>query len=98
MIDLNKVYFEDCLTGMELIPPNSVDMIFADLPYGSTKLPWDKIIPWEPLWAHYLRIIKPNGAMVFTAQQPFATDLINSQRSLFRYYLAKNHETGLSKC
>ena len=60
-------------------------MILCDLPYGTTACKWDTIIPFKPLWKQYKRIIKDNGAIVFTASQPFTTDLINSNRGMFRY-------------
>ena len=84
----------DCLDIMPLIPDNSIDMILADLPYGTTACKWDTIIPFEPLWEQYKRIIKDNGAIVLTASQPFTTDLINSQRELFKYELIWNKENG----
>ena len=71
MIELNKIYNEDCLEGMKRIPDKSVDMILADLPYGTTRNKWDSIIPLDPLWEQYNRIIKDNGAIVLTAQTPF---------------------------
>lgn len=71
MIELNTVYNENCLIGMSRIADKSVDMILCDLPYGTTKNKWDSVIPFEPLWEHYNRIIKPNGAIVLTAQSPF---------------------------
>ena len=61
--------------------------MLCDLPYGTTDCAWDTVIPFGPLWEHYRRILKPHGAVVLTAAQPFATDLINSARSLFRYDL-----------
>lgn len=57
----------------------------CDLPYGTTNCRWDVVIPFEPLWKQYERIIKDNGAVVLTASQPFTTDLINSNRKHFRY-------------
>lgn len=81
----NSVIHGDCLDVMSDIPNASIDMILCDLPYGTTKNSWDKVINFEKLWAAYLRIIKDNGAIVLTSQQPFATDLINSCRKLFRY-------------
>lgn len=84
-MELNKIYNEDCLIGMNRIPDKSVDMILCDLPYGTTKLKWDIVIPFTPLWEHYERIIKDNGAIVLTGSQPFTTDIINSNRKLFRY-------------
>lgn len=72
---------------MKNIPDGSADMILCDLPYGTTALSWDKRIPMEPLWQEYLRLTRPESAIVLTAQQPFATDLINAGRKYFRYEL-----------
>ena len=87
MIELNRIYNEDCLEGMKRIPDGSVDMILCDLPYGTTACKWDTIIPFEPLWEQYERIIKDNGAIVLTASQPFTNSLINSNTNLFKYDL-----------
>ena len=70
---------------MKDIPDGSIDMILADLPYGTTACKWDTIIPFEPLWEHYERVIKDNGAIVLTAAQPFTSALILSNPNLFRY-------------
>ena len=83
-MELNKIYNEDCLEGMKKIPDKSIDMILCDLPYGTTACKWDTIIPFEPLWEQYERVIKDNGAIVLTASQPFTTKLIDSNIDLFR--------------
>ena len=75
----------DCLERMKEIPDGSVDMILADVPYGTTACPWDSIIPLEPMWEQLKRIIKPNGAIVMTASQPFTTTLIASNMKMFKY-------------
>lgn len=75
----------DCLELMKGVPDKSVDMILCDLPYGTTACKWDAIIPFEPLWEQYERVIKDNGAIVLTASQPFTTKLINSNMKLFKY-------------
>lgn len=80
-----QLYQGDCLGVMRGIPDGSVDMILADLPYGTTACKWDTIIPLEPLWAHYKRVIKHNGAVVLTASQPFTSALVMSNPSMFRY-------------
>ena len=85
MIELNKIYNEDCLEGMKRIPDKSIDMILCDLPYGTTACKWDTVIPFEPLWEQYERIIKDNGAIVLTASQPFTTSLISSNIKHFKY-------------
>ncbi len=75
----------DCLEVMKYIPSKSVQLILADLPYGTTACKWDSIIPLEPLWEQYKRIIKDNGAIVLTASQPFTTKLISSNYEMFKY-------------
>ena len=76
----------DCLILMDDLPDKSIDMILCDLPYGTTsRNKWDSIIPTDKLWAQYKRIIRDGGAIVLFAQQPFACDLIQSNRKWFRY-------------
>ena len=96
MVKLNEIYNEDCLEGMKRIPDKSVDMILCDLPYGTTACAWDTIIPFEPLWEQYERVIKDNGAIVLTASQPFTTKLIESNFKLFKYcwYWIKSKPNG----
>lgn len=84
---LNQIIHGDCLEVMQGIHAGSVDMILCDLPYGTTACKWDTIIPFEPLWEQYERIIKPNGAIVLTASQPFTSKLIMSNEKLFKYCL-----------
>ena len=85
MVKLNTIYNEDCLEGMKRIPDKSVDMILCDLPYGTTANKWDTIIPFEPLWEQYERVIKDNGAIVLTASQPFTSALVMSNLEWFKY-------------
>ena len=75
----------DCLELMEYIPDKSIDMILCDLPYGTTRCKWDSIIPFEPLWEQYNRIIKDNGAIVLFSQMPFTGALVMSNLKMFRY-------------
>lgn len=82
---LNEIIHGDCLLHMKNIPSQSIDMILCDLPYGISNCSWDKVIPFDELWFQYKRIVKENGAIALFAQQPFATDLIHSNRSWFRY-------------
>lgn len=82
---VNKIINGDCLQIMADIPSGIIDMILCDLPYNTTAIEWDKLIPFKPLWEHYNRIIKPNGAILLFSSQPFTTDLINSNRQMFRY-------------
>ena len=75
----------DCLERMKEIESGSVDMVLADPPYGTTACKWDSIIPLEPMWEQLKRVIKPNGAIVMTASQPFTTTLISSNMKMFKY-------------
>jgi site-specific DNA-methyltransferase (adenine-specific) len=84
----------DCLELMGDIPDGSIDLILADLPYGTTACAWDVVIPFEPLWAHYRRVLKPRGSVVLTASQPFTTELIQSNRKWFRYTLVWEKSNG----
>ena len=83
----NVCYQGDCLEVMKGIEDKSVNMVLADLPYGTTACKWDTIIPFEPLWKQYKRIIKDNGAIVLTASQPFTSALVMSNVDWFRYEL-----------
>jgi site-specific DNA-methyltransferase (adenine-specific) len=85
MLEKNKIYNGDCLEIMKSIEDKSVDMILCDLPYGTTACKWDVIIPFEPLWEQYKRIIKDNGAIVLTASQPFTSALVMSNVKMFKY-------------
>jgi site-specific DNA-methyltransferase (adenine-specific) len=94
-----KLYNNDCLNILEnkdLVQNESVDLILCDLPYGVTSNKWDVIIDMDRLWKSYLRIIKPNGAILLNSQQPFTTALINAQPKLYRYewIWLKNRATG----
>ena len=92
-----SLYQGDCLVEMNNITENSVDLVLCDLPYGTTDrkgikdkgdnrlLEWDTVIPLDKLWEHYKRVLKPNGAVVLTADQPFTSQLIISNIDWFKY-------------
>lgn len=75
----------DCLEIMKDIPDKSIDMILCDLPYGTTKCKWDNVIPFEPLWEQYNRIIKDNGAICLFGSEPFSSKLRFSNLKMYRY-------------
>jgi site-specific DNA-methyltransferase (adenine-specific) len=81
----NQLLFGDSLDMMAKLPDSSVDMILADLPYAVSRNAWDTIIPVEPMWEQYERVIKDNGAIVLTATQPFSSLLVMSNPKLFKY-------------
>lgn len=75
----------DCLEILPTLEAGSVDMVLCDLPYGTTQNKWDSVLPLDRLWAEYWRVVKPNGAVVLTAAQPFTSALVMSQLAHFKY-------------
>ena len=97
MIEVDKIYNEDCLIGMQKIDDKSIDCIICDLPYGTTKCSWDIIIPFDKLWEQYNRIIKDNGAIILFGQEPFSSLLRVSNLKDYRYdiYWQKERLTNI---
>ena len=95
-MELNTIYNMDCLEGMKQIPDGSIDAIICDLPYGTTQLEWDVVIPLDKLWDQYMRIRKENAPVILFSSQPFTTDLIISNRKMFKYEIIweKTQQTG----
>jgi site-specific DNA-methyltransferase (adenine-specific) len=96
-MEINKLYNEDCLVGMDKIDDASVDLILCDLPYGATSMKWDSIIPIDKLWEQYERIIKDNGVICLFGNEPFSSLLRCSNIKLYRYdwYWLKNRPNGM---
>lgn len=100
-LPLDNIYHGDCLTLMPQIPDASIDAVICDLPYGvlhrsNPHARWDQPIPFEPLWAEYERIIRPNGIIILFAQGMFTARLMLSNTRLWRYNLIwdKGRVTG----
>ena len=91
---VDKIIHGDCLEVMPLIPDKSIDMILCDLPYGTTACKWDAVIPFEPLWENYKRIIKKNGAIVLFGSQPFTSALVMSHPKMFKYEWVWNKDNS----
>jgi len=84
MTDFNLMQ-GDCLELMQSIPDGSVDMVLTDPPYGTTACKWDTVIDLDAMWAQLKRIVKPDGAIVMTAAQPFTSALVMSNPKMFKY-------------
>ncbi len=83
---INEIYKGDCLELMpKLLDNKSIDMIFCDLPYGTTQCKWDSVIDLDKLWKEYKRVIKDNGIIVLFASQPFTSILVSSNLKMFKY-------------
>lgn len=84
---LNKIHCMDCLDFMQEVPDNYFDLVLTDPPYGTTKNEWDNVVNLDLWWSEIKRITKENTAVISFSAQPFTTDLINSNRTDFRYSL-----------
>ncbi|OHD22781.1 MAG: hypothetical protein A2Y38_20145 [Spirochaetes bacterium GWB1_59_5] len=93
---MDTILREDYESGIRRVPDGSVDLILTDPPYGVTACAWDKRPDLEAMWREFNRIVPDRGAIVVTATQPFATDVINANRRFFRYDLvwAKSNPVG----
>lgn len=97
MIDINKIYNEDCLEGMKRIDAASVDCIICDLPFGSTSCSWDVVIPFEQMWKQFKRVTKSNAAIILFGNEPFSSALRMSNIKDYRYdiYWQKERLTNI---
>lgn len=103
MLDLSNnisLFQGDCLEVMKGIPDGSVDLVLADPPYGTTACKWDTVIDLELMWEQLKRVIRPNGAIVMTASQPFTSALILSNPKMFKYewIWEKSRPSGFAQC
>lgn len=91
-----KLLQGDCLSLLPGLPDNSIDMVLADPPYGTTQCKWDSVIDLAAMWRELERVCKPNAAIVMTAAQPFTAQLVCSNMGMFRYEIIweKGNATG----
>lgn len=96
MLEINKLYNEDCLEGMKRIDDKSIDCVICDPPYGTTQNCWDSVIPFKPLWEQLNRIIKDNDAILLFSSQPFTSVLVMSNPKMYKYewIWQKTHPKG----
>jgi len=83
---------------MKDIPDQSINMILCDLPYGTTKCAWDVVIPFEPLWEQYKRVIKPNGVIALFGSEPFSSYLRLSNIKMYKYDWIWNKKIPSGMC
>ena len=82
---MKEILLGDCFDLMPNIADKSIDLICADLPYGTTNCKWDSILPLDKLWQEYKRIIKDNGCILLFAQTPFDKVLGSSNLEWLKY-------------
>lgn len=85
LTDAGVLLLGDCLDLMPTLPDNSVDMLFTDLPYGTTNCRWDTPIDLDRFWLEAKRLVRPGGCKALFAQTPFDKVLGCSNLSELRY-------------
>ena len=90
------LYNNDCLKILPTLPDHSIDMVLADLPYGTTRNRWDSLLPFDELWKQYKRLLKIGGVVALFGDEPFSSKLRLSNPKWYRYdwYWTKNNATG----
>ena len=83
----NALFNDNCMDILPLIPDKSVQLILADLPYGTTQNKWDSVLPLDLLWQNYSRILTESGCIVLTADGIFTGVLMMSNPKWFKYKL-----------
>ena len=93
-----KIGCGDCLQLMQDIPDGSVDMVLCDLPYGTTQCKWDTVIPFEPMWEQYKRVLAPDAPVVLFGDEPFSSMLRMSNLQWYKYdwYWRKSRPSGFT--
>lgn len=92
-VSRSTLFWADCFDVFPLIADKSVDAIIADLPYGTTQAKWDSVLPLNELWGEYKRILKSNGLIILTCQQPFTSVLVCNDLKMFKYSLVWDKTT-----
>lgn len=82
---MNTIITGDCLAEMRNLPGHSINCVITDLPYGTTACKWDSVIPFPDLWDAWRRLLKPGGAVITTASQPFTSAMVMSNPKWFRH-------------
>ena len=93
-----KIGCGDCLQLMQDIPDGSVDMVLCDLPYGTTQCKWDKVVPFEPMWEQYKRVLASDAPVVLFGDEPFSSMLRMSNLQWYKYdwYWRKSKPSGFT--
>ncbi len=91
-----KLHLGDCFEVLPTLAAASVDMVCADVPYGTTECKWDSVLDLERMWAELYRVAKPNAAIIIFSAQPFTSVLVASNLKHWRseWIWEKGNATG----
>lgn len=82
---LNQCFLGDCLDILPTLPDKCINLIFSDLPYGTTQSAHDTPIDLQKLWEQYKRVLMPSGAVVLFSHGLFTYQLMSSNLSWYKY-------------
>nr|WP_318382714.1 site-specific DNA-methyltransferase [uncultured Enterobacter sp.] len=91
-----QLYNADCFEVFSIIPDGSIDLVCADIPYGTTQCRWDSVLDLPRMWHELSRVSKSNAAIVLFSAQPFTSVLVNSNLRYWRseWIWEKGNATG----
>lgn len=86
----------DCFDAFPQLEDGTVDLVCADIPYGTTQCRWDSVLDLQVMWQELYRIAKPTAAIVLFSAQPFTSVLVNSNIHDWKteWIWEKPHATG----
>ncbi|EMS1124402.1 site-specific DNA-methyltransferase [Klebsiella aerogenes] len=91
-----RLHNADCFDVFPQIATDTVDLVCADIPYGTTQCRWDSVLDLPLMWEQLYRIVKPSAAIVLFSAQPFTSVLVNSNLRDWRseWIWEKGNATG----
>lgn len=85
-----ELHFGDCIEVMRTLPEQTFQLILSDPPYGTTNCAWDSVIPFEPMWEQYRRLLAPGGCVLMFGAMPFTASLAASNPDWYKDHLVWN--------
>jgi len=91
-----ELHCGDCFDVLPSIATGSVDLVCADVPYGTTECKWDSVLDLDRMWLELYRVAKENAAIIIFSAQPFTSVLVASNLKHWRseWIWEKGNATG----
>lgn len=84
---INRVIKEDCIRGMQKLPPQSIDLVIADPPYNLSKgnsLKWDNSVELTGLGGNWNKVMESWDDMTFEQYWDFTIRWIKESKRLLK--------------
>lgn len=91
-----QLHCGDCFDILPTIDAGSIDLVCADVPYGTTECKWDSVLDLERMWSELYRVSRENAAIIIFSAQPFTSILVASNLKHWRseWIWEKGNATG----